>query len=225
MVKARGLEAPRLSRVSLPHLDDLDPDTELVDGSLDGLRLRFAGDEVRLDRSAVVESDLSDLRVELLSADGARFADVIAGAIDVVTWRGHDSSWRDVELGPGRIGSIDLSDSDLSSVRFSDLRIGYLDLRAATLGDVLFERCRFGTLDLPSATLKRVAFDGCTVDELDLRMIDCNSVDIRGLDVGARLEIGARPGREPLAGITASAEQARDLAPVLARAAGLTLLD
>ncbi|MFD1715008.1 pentapeptide repeat-containing protein [Amnibacterium flavum] len=225
MVKARGLEAPRLSRVSLPHLEVPEPGTEFVDASLDALRLEFDTSEVSLDRSAVIECDLSDLRVEVLSADGSRFADVVATGIDVVTWRGHDSSWRDVEIGRGRIGSIDLSDSDLSSVRFSDLRIGYLDLRAATLGDVLFERCRIGTLDLPSATLKRVAFDSCTVDELDLRMIDCASVDIRGLEVGARLELAARPGREPLAGIVASPEQARDLAPVLARAAGLTLLD
>ena len=225
MVKARGLEAPRLSKVALPHLEIPEPRTDYSDDSFDALRLEFAGGEVRLDRSAVVECDLSGLRLELLSADAARFADVIATGIDVVTWRGHDSSWRDVEIGQGRIGSIDLSDSDLSSVRFSDLRIGYLDLRAARLGDVLFERCRIGTLDLPSATLKRVRFDDCTVDDLDLRMVDCTSVDIRGLEVGARLELAARPGREPLAGIVASPEQARDLAPVLARAAGLTLLD
>lgn len=226
MAKPRGLEAPRRSSLRLPRLDDVDTEATLSDESFESARFRFEGrDSVDLDFSVLSESSIEGARVEQLRAQAVSFSEVAIAELDVVTWRGRDSTWRDVEIGPGRIGSIDLSDSELRAVRFAGLRLGYCDLHAARLTDVEFVGCTFGALDLPSATLARVRFVDCTVDELDLRMAECASVDIRGLEVGTRLELAGRNGRAPLAGIHASAEQARDLAPVLARTVGLTLVE
>lgn len=225
MAKARGLEAPKVRPLPRLDLDDVTVDGDDEEQRFDLARLRFeARSEAKLDYATLAECELPEVRVETLSAQGARFSEVRISDSDIVTWRGRDSSWRDVELDAGRVGSLDLSDSDISATTFTGLRVGYLDLRAATIGDVVFERCSFGSLDLPSATLKRVRFIGCTVDELDLRMADCTSVDLRGLQIGTKLEIAGRNGRGPLDGVYVTPGQAADLAPVLARTVGLTLL-
>jgi uncharacterized protein YjbI with pentapeptide repeats len=226
MAKPRGLEAPRLTALRMPRLEDADTAGDLTEETFETARLRFTGGgSADLSFSALSESTIEGAHAEQLQAPGVSFNEVVVSELDVVTWRGRDSTWRDVEIGPGRIGSIDLSNSELRAVRFSGLRLGYCDLGAARLTDVEFIGCTFGALDLPSATLARVRFTECTVDELDLRMTECASVDIRGLEIGARLELAGRNGRAPLTGIYASPEQARDLAPVLARTVGLSLVE
>jgi len=225
MARARGLESPRVSPVTLRELRLRDGDAESVDEEFEQERVTFGSPrEVVVQRGSFTECALPDLRAQTVNAEAARFSEVLVSDVDVLTWRGNDSSLRDVELAGGRVGSLDLSDSDLSSVRITGVRIGFADLRSATLSDVVFERCSFGTLDLPSTVLKRVRFDDCTVDELDLRFTDAVSVDLRGLTITGRFEIGGRGSRPPLDGFWVSSEQARDLAPVLARTAGLALL-
>ncbi|BDI24097.1 pentapeptide repeat-containing protein [Herbiconiux sp. L3-i23] len=225
MARERGLQAPKLHPLPGFELEEVDGDRLAAEESVDRARLRFgARGEARLDFAALTECDLPEPRLESLSTRGARLNEVRLSDVDIVTWHSRDASWRDVELGPGRVGSLDLSDGEVRAATVSGLRIGYIDLRAATLSDVLFEGCSIGSLDLPSASLTRVRFVDCTVDELDLRMAQCSSVDIRGLTIGARFEISGRAGRPPLEGLYATPEQAAELAPVLARTVGLTLL-
>lgn len=222
MPRPRPLAPPRVSRIALPRLIDGDLDAAYEDRH-DGERLAFAGRRaVDLALRTLSEVELVDLRLHSLDTAGGRFADVTATDLDVVEWHSHDASWRNVDLSGGRIGSLDLSDAELNSVRLADLRIGHLDLRAAVLQDVLVERCVIGSLDLPSARITRVAFVDSRAGELDLRMIESTELDIRGLEIADRLEIG-RASRPPLEGVHASAAQLTALAPVLARHAGLTL--
>ena len=225
MARPRPLAAPRVTPVTLPRLEDGDVDGP-IDDRHDSERLSFAGrKDALLAGRTLAEVELASLHLESLTTVGARFNEVVAEGFDVVDWDSHDASWRDVQLSGGRIGSLDLSGADLSTVRLSDLRLGYLDLRGATVLDMIVENCRIGTLDLPSSRLGRVAFRDTRVAELDIRAAECTDVDIRGLDVTDRLEIAGRGDRPPLAGITASAAQLGMLAPVLARQAGLALLD
>lgn len=224
MARPPALAAPRIVSISLPPLEDGDPDAPHYDDRHDGERLSFEGRSTGslVDRT-VTEVELVDMHLESLASRGARFTDVVADDLDVVTWDSHDAAWRDVILRGGRIGSLDLAGAELNSVHLRGLRIGYLDLRAATVQDVLIENCIIGTLDLPSARLTRVAFRESRVGELDLRMTECTALDIRGVEVTDRFEIAGRNGRAPLAGVHASESQLAALAPVLARHAGLTL--
>lgn len=224
MARPRALAAPRIAGITLPPLEDGDPDAPQYDGRHDGERLSFVGrSKASLVDRTVTEVELAGVHLESLASRGARFTDVVAEDLEVVTWESHDAAWRDVLLSGGRIGSLDLSAAELNSVHFRDLRIGYLDLRGATVQDVLVENCVVGTLDLPSAKLTRVAFRETRVGELDLRMTECVAFDIRGVEVTERFEIAGRNGRAPLDGVHASEAQLAALAPVLARHAGLTL--
>ncbi len=224
MARPRALAAPRIASIALPDLEDGDPDTPRYDDRHDGERLSFAArSTASLADRTVTESELTELRLESLDARGCRLTDVVAHDVDIVTWDSHEASWRNIDLGGGRIGSLDLSGAELNSVLLRDLRIGYLDLRDATIQDVSIEGCVIGTLDLPSARVTRVGFRTTRIGELDLRMTECAAFDLRGAEVTDRFEIAGRTGRAPLEGVHASEAQLAALAPVLARHAGLTL--
>ncbi len=57
----------------------------------------------------------------------------------------------------GRIGTLDLADTDLDEVELRAVRIDYLSLAAARITDLLVADCTIGTLDLPQASATRVA--------------------------------------------------------------------
>ncbi|MBB2975490.1 uncharacterized protein YjbI with pentapeptide repeats [Microbacterium endophyticum] len=123
--------------------------------------------------------------------------------------------WRNVRIVGGRVGTLDLSDSDIDSVELRGIRIDYLTIAGSTASDLLIVDCIIGTLDMPQARVKRAAFEGCRADDVDNRLWRIESVDLRGLDASSYLDPTA------LRGATMSSRQVDVLAVDFARALGV----
>lgn len=209
---------PRVPEIELPHLidvlEDVGPDAEY-----ELTEFRLAGGQPVADRSVFAECEFVDSVADSLSTRHARFVTCLARGSNILTWSARGTTWREGAVVGGRIGSFDLSGASLDTVHFVGLRIGYLNLVDAELADVRFTDCVFGTLDLPGASLERVSYRGCTVDELDLRHCRGSDLDLRGLS------FAGLNGVDGLRGATVTEYQCRQLAPVLAAAAGITVVD
>ena len=152
-----------------------------------------------------------------LVLDRARLIDTQVSEPDITDLSGSDSTWRSVTVQGGRIGAWDLAGAVVDTLIVADAQLGYVNLRDATLTDVVMRDCRIQTLDLAGAKARRVRLSGCVINELVVIRADLDEVDLRG----ARLD--RVDGVEGLGGATLSAEQVSDLAPALARSAGITI--
>ena len=213
-----GPREPRVSEIELPRLVDL-LDVVGPDAEYELTEFRLSGGQPVADRSAFVECAFIDSVAATLSTRHARFVTCVARGSNIVTWSARGTTWREVALTSGRIGSFDLSGASLDTVDFVGLRIGYLNLVDAELADVRFTDCVFETLDLPGASLERVSYHGCTVDELDLRHCRSSDLDLRGLS------FASLNGIDGLRGATITEHQCLQLATVLATAAAITVVD
>lgn len=155
--------------------------------------------------------------VGALVLDRARVIDSQLHELDITNLSAADSTWRSVAVHGGRIGAWDLAGGVLDAVTVADAQLGYVNLRNAALTDVALRDCRIGTLDLAGATASRVSLQGCVIDELVLSRAELDEVDLRGASLD-RIE-----GVQDLAGVIICAEQLLDVAPALARAAGITI--
>ena len=189
-------------------VEDLREAEDIVGGQLP--RVDWTGVTLRGCRVHLV--DVAELVLE-----GSRLIDSHLTDADITHLRCADSTWRSVEVLGGRIGAADLDGGVWDSVSVVGTQIGYVNLRDATLTDVDLGDCRIETLDLAGATARRVRLTGCVIDDLVLSRAELDEVDLRGARVG-RIE-----GIENLSGSIISAEQLLDLAPALARAAGVTV--
>jgi uncharacterized protein YjbI with pentapeptide repeats len=152
-----------------------------------------------------------------LVLDRARLIDSHVCEPDITDLSGSDSTWRSVTVQGGRIGAWDLAGAVVDALTVADAQLGYVNLRDATLTDLVLRDCRIETLDLAGAKARRVRLPGCVLDELVVTRAHLDEVDLRG----ARLD--RIDGVEGLGGATLSAEQVLDLAPALAKAAGITI--
>src|SRR3954451_7187056 len=204
---SRRTSTPRSPSPQLTHLeegDDLDlresvvearrfTDIELYDGDLGG--------------STLSECDLDGLRASELKLAGARILESRIRRLDAPVLRGARSTWRDVVLEGGRIGSAELYDSGFTAVRITGCKLGFVNLRGATLTDVVFEDCRIDELDLGGAKVRRAAFPGSSIGTLALQRAELTDTDLRGADLR---EI---TGVEGLRGATIDSAQLMLLAP------------
>lgn len=213
---ARSTERPLPPRVSPPDLPD-----ELDDGVG-----RRHGDHVGL--RIPLSEDLAHAQFEQCSLSGAAERVDLAGAtlldVEIVDARTpvlslKDATIRRLRIAGGRIGTLDLSGAHVAELIIEHARIDYLSLAAAKIQDSLIADCTLATVDVPAATVTRVRFERSTADEVDTRGLRADSLDLRGLDAQAFLDVTS------LRGTTLSPLQVELLAPVFARTAGIDVQD
>lgn len=213
------VRAPRAPGVTLGELDAgvaasfLDPegdDLEAVD--VTGVEVAELRWEVRRRLS---DSRLQGLTCRTWKAPALTLINCRVEQLDVVALSAPNAGWANTEVMGSRIGSIEAYDADLRRVAFNGCKLGYVNLREATLSDVAFADCVIEDLDLSRATASRVSLAGCRITRLELANSHLRDVDLRGAQV---TDVVSPDG---LRGVTISADQLFDLAPILAARIGL----
>uniref|UniRef100_A0A942SXM8 Pentapeptide repeat-containing protein n=1 Tax=Neobacillus citreus TaxID=2833578 RepID=A0A942SXM8_9BACI len=215
-----GTDQPRTTLVPPTDLDDWDPQPgDVLSGDrIEGKRagtLDLSGE--RLPDLEVEESVIDTLRVDDADLRGLRVRDTVVRVLDAPVLRASSSTWRDVRVEGGRVGSAELYDSGLHGVEFVGMKFGFVNLRGSTITDVVFRDCVVDEVDIADARLLRVSFDGTTIRSLEGSNTRVEHVDLRGADLD-RVE-----RLEGLRGATISSAQLYPLAPLLAAQAGYRL--
>jgi uncharacterized protein YjbI with pentapeptide repeats len=187
-------------------------DTPRLDALPDDLDAAGVDDLVR-------GADLEAVRFEGVRADdvdlrNARMREVVLEGVDLTVVRAAGSEWRDVRVS-GRVGSLEVYESEWRSVHFVDCKLGFVNLRGAELLDVVFTDCVVGELDLLDARVRRLAFRETRLDHLTVRDGQLQDVDLRGA------ELATVDGVSHLRGVTVSPDQLTLMAPLLAEALGV----
>lgn len=219
---------PARSQTAAPRLDPVDPQN-LAAGLLGDLgphsavdALSFESltlDTLALDYANISESTFAGVLADEGEMRGARVVESVLNGFNVPVLRAARSNWKDVVVRESRIGSAELYESGLHSLRFENCKLGYVNLRGSKLSDVLFVNCTIDELDLGQAEATRLAFDSCGIRALDLRNATVTSFDLRGADVQ---EVA---GIRNLAGVTISELQLTMLAPAIAANLGIIVED
>jgi uncharacterized protein YjbI with pentapeptide repeats len=174
---------------------------------------------ISLSGATVSECDLDGVRGPEADLRGARLLESRIRSIDVPVFRAPRSTWRDVMVDGGRLGSAELYETSWTAVRITGCKLGFVNLRGATLTDVVFEDCVIDELDLGGARVKRAAFPGSAIRLLDLQKAQLADVDLR------RTDLQEIAGIEGLRGATVDSDQLTLLAPLLARSMGVNVED
>lgn len=215
-----SIPAPRLEKVTLPALvPGLVGDLGSAE-SVDGLELQgldVAGRD--LGGISISESLISAVALDGTLLRGASFVDSVLQRLDVPRLAAPASRWRDVQIGLSRIGSGELYNATMRSVRLTELKIGYLNLRGAELHDVLFERCTIEELDLGAAKGARVAFSETAIGTLDVTDSRITAFDLR------EAELHTITGLAGLSGAIMTPFQVSLAAEMLASHLGIVISD
>ncbi|MEV7692843.1 pentapeptide repeat-containing protein [Microbacterium sp. NPDC089189] len=214
-----GPRAPRLHPIAEVTREALDPADVLTHTNLELVEL--TGDLTGVDLTGVGlgESRLVDITARELTLGATSFVDTVIERLDVPALTGPSGALRDVTLTDSRIGSADLSNATWRSVHLVGCRLGYVNLHGSRLTDVLFTDCTIDELDLTAAVAERVAFAGTSLRALTVQQARLTDVDLRSLDPG-RID-----GIEGLRGATLNSRQLDAVAPALARALGIHIVD
>lgn len=162
----------------------------------------------------VIWVDVADVRSE-----GSRLIECAVLDPVVERWAADESTWRQVRVADGRIGSLLLTGARVDDATLSGMRIGYLDLRSAAVTDLVVSNSRIDTLDLTGGQLTRATFRDCLIGEVLISHARLAEVDLRGA------EIGHLEGVSGLRGTTIGSDQLLALAPLLAEALGVVVSD
>lgn len=209
---------PRLSPPDLPpHLEDGPPPAR--GGDFFQVQWASLAEETDAAHAALTECALSGASVERLDLTGATLVDVEVRDLRATTLIARSSRLRRVRITGGRIGTLDLADAEIDEVELRGVRIDYASLAAARIADLLIADCTIGTLDLPQATVARMAFADSRAEDVDTRGVRAKDLDLRGLEAVSYLDAGS------LRGATLSSRQVEYLAPALAAALGIRVLD
>lgn len=215
--RSSSTAAPRITLTEPTELDGWEPAPgDLLPGDrIEGKRI--AELDVRGER--LPDLELEESVVDVLRADGAdlrgfRVRDSVVETLDAPVLRASSSTWREVRIAGGRVGSAELYDSGLNGVEFVGIKFGFVNLRGSTVTDVLFRDCVIDELDVADARLLRVAFDGTRIRSAEGSNTRVEHVDLRGADLD-RVE-----RLDGLRGATIGGDQLYSLAPLLAAQAG-----
>jgi fluoroquinolone resistance protein len=205
---------------------------DLVDEELDAwsgtLGARFEIED------ALVSGEFADVRaaggrilrsrLERVALTGARLrslalTDVIAHGVEASggDWAG--ARLRRVVFEGARLAGLQLVEADVEDAVFRDCRLELATLRGSRVRNAVFERCVLDDADFGEATLQAVRFEACRLMRADFSGARLTRVDLRGSELDP---VGDVAG---LRGATIDSIQLAGLAPLLARAAGLTVSD
>jgi len=217
MARPVDTRAPRITVTEPTDLDDWVPAPgDLLTGDrVEGRRvdvLDVAGE--RLPDLEIEECVIDTLRADDADLRGLRVRDTVVGTLDAPVLRASSSTWREVRIAGGRVGSAELYDAGLNGVEFVGMKLGFVNLRGSTVTDVVFRDCVVDELDVADARLLRVSFDGTSVRAVEGTNVRVEHVDLRRADL-VRVE-----RLDGLRGATIGADQLVTLAPLLAAQAG-----
>ncbi|HAM45078.1 MAG TPA: hypothetical protein DCM67_08685 [Propionibacteriaceae bacterium] len=205
-----GVVLGELAAATAAFLDADGDDLEEVE--VTGLKVSELRWEVRRRLS---DSRLRGLTCRTWKAPALTLINCRVEQVDAVALSAPNAGWANTEVIGSRIGSIEAYDADLRRVAFTGCKLGYLNWREANLSDVAFTDCVLEDLDLSRATATRVSLAGCRITRLELANSRLKDVDLRGAQVS---DVVSPDG---LRGVTISADQLFDLAPILAARIGL----
>ena len=212
-----GTDAPRITLTEPADLEDWTPGPGdvLTGDRIEGKRIEtFDLSGERLPDLEIEESVIGTLRADSADLRGLRVRDSIVETLDAPVFKASSSSWREVRIAGGRVGSAELYDAGLNGVEFVGMKLGFVNLRGSTLTDVVFRDCVIDELDIADAKLLRVSFDGSSIRAAEGSNTRIDHVDLRGADLD-RVE-----RLEGFRGATIGADQLYTLAPLLAAQAG-----
>jgi len=217
MARPVDTRAPRITVTEPTDLDDWVPAPgDLLTGDrVEGRRvdvLDVAGE--RLPDLEIEECVIDTLRADDADLRGLRVRDTVVGTLDAPVLRASSSTWREVRIAGGRVGSAELYDAGLNGVEFVGMKLGFVNLRGSTVTDVVFRDCVVDELDVADARLLRVSFEGTSVRAVEGTNVRVEHVDLRRADL-VRVE-----RLDGLRGATIGADQLVTLAPLLAAQAG-----
>lgn len=212
-----GTDAPRITLTEPADLEDWGPGPGdvLTGDRIEGKHIEtldLAGE--RLPDLEIEESVIGTLRADSADLRGLRVRDSIVETLDAPVFRASSSSWREVRIAGGRVGSAELYDAGLNGVEFVGMKLGFVNLRGSTLTDVVFRDCVIDELDIADARLLRVSFAGTRIRAAEGSNSRIDHVDLRAADLD-RVE-----RLEGFRGATIGADQLYTLAPLLAAQAG-----
>lgn len=212
-----GTDAPRITLSEPSDLVDWTPapGDVLTGDRIEGRRidvLDLAGE--RLPDLEIEESVIGTLRVDAADLRGLRVRDTVVESLDAPVLKASSSTWREVRVAGGRIGSAELYDAGLNGVEFVGMKLGFVNLRGSTLTDVVFRDCVIDELDVADARLLRVSFEGTRIRAAEGSNTRIDHVDLRAADLD-RVE-----RLEGFRGATIGSDQLYTLAPLLAAQAG-----
>jgi uncharacterized protein YjbI with pentapeptide repeats len=210
---------PRLAEIRLEDLtEDAAPNFRRGE-KYDGVRYsRVAADSLELSGTDFAECEFQGVSFNDTQLRGAGFRDCILSELYAPVFRAARSTWRDVQLNNPRLGSAELYESGMQSVRIDGGKLDFLNLRGAKLTDVLITDCIINELDLGSATGTRVVLKNCTIGTLDLTGARLKDFDVRSTDFRTISGLGS------LAGLVIDDYQLGLLAPLLAGHLGIRVL-
>lgn len=215
-----AVSAPRIGALVLPDLDEADAARLSPGREYHGLRFASADLSAReLPGIVFTECEFDDLQAHETKLLGARIIESRVQGANAPVLHAARTTWRDVRISDSRLGAVEMSDADLTSVLVSESKLSFVNLRGSRLRDVRFDRCVIDELDLGGADAERVAFTETTVRSLRLDRSTLRDVDLRGLD------LSNVSGVEAMRGTVITFGQAADLTSAFARALGITVID
>lgn len=210
--------APRLSPPDIPpHLEDGVPPRRGAESFQQ--RWTELADQTDAAHTAITECAILGASVDSLDLTGATVVDVDVRDLRATALTARSARLRRVRITGGRIGTLDLADADVDELELRGVRIAYLSLAASRVSDLLVADCTIGALDLPQASVSRVSFVDSRADDVDTRGVQAKDLDLRGLEALSFLDPAS------LRGAVLSARQVQELAPALAAALGIRILD
>lgn len=208
------IEPPRLGRERLL-LDaaEFGNDRELENGTLEdfswsGLAAHRASlHRVRITRADMISLDMRqggfvDMQLE---------HGVLSGMIAV------ESLWRRVLVKSSRADGMVAYSSQFFDVQIQSTRMDQANLRSGRMRNVDFIGCSLREVDFAGASLRNVSFDDCDITGADFTGAKMKNVDLRH----ARFEF--LNGFSGLRGALMTYQQVIQLAPILARQAGIII--
>lgn len=215
---ASRITAPKAPVISAPDLPDQLSDAE-PSARADLTAARIALQDATDLAHSTIEQGVIEGQATRLDLRGATVYDVEFSGIRIADLQSRALNGRRILIAGGRIGTLDLTDARLTEVEIRDVRIDYLTLAGARVDHMRVSGCTITTLDMPQAVLSRVTFENTGADEVDPRGMRATDLDLRGLDALSYLDVTA------LKGATLDSRQVQLLAPALAAAAGIRVID
>jgi uncharacterized protein YjbI with pentapeptide repeats len=213
---ARGASDLPFAAALQPFDGALRPEGDYAAVHVDGLS--FEGADAS--RARFLECTFSSAAAIDTRLRAARFADVWWHASRLVGVDLAESTWLDANLVSCALAGVEFYGGELRRVTFTGCKFDSVNLRGSLLRDVAFVDCLLRDVDLGDATLTAVTFRGCELDNPRFTRATMRDVDLRGAAFAGKVE-----GIEGISGATVSTRQALELAPVLAAAMGIIVVE
>jgi uncharacterized protein YjbI with pentapeptide repeats len=201
-------------------LEALDAEAAAASDSWSGVALDGA-QFGELDRTglSIVGSRLERVDLAVARLPNLRIVDAVLNGCNLANAQARGASLVRCELRGCRLTGSSWAEGRLTDVLVKDCRVDLAAFTSATLERVTFEGCRMAQSDLQDVNCESVRFLSCDLSECDLTDARFRRSELRGC------ELGGLHGVDRLRGVSIEWGDLLELAPTLAGAMGIRLLD